>query len=158
MVISGGKWGINCGKLMFIGEFTHKIDGKGRMAVPAKFRDQLGTTAVITKGLDSCLVIYPKHEWDLLAEKLAAMPLSKANTRAFARLMLAGAMEVDLDAQGRVMVPDYLKNYADLEGTAVVTGLYNRIEVWCEESWEKYRDAMEKESGEIAETLGELGI
>ena len=143
---------------MFIGEFNHKMDAKGRIAVPAKFRDELGSTAVLTKGLDACSVLYPKHEWDILAEKLANMPLSKANTRAFARLMLAGAMEVELDAQGRMIVPDYLRKYADLDETAVVTGLYNRIEIWGEDRWVNYRDAVEKESEEIAEALGDLGI
>jgi MraZ protein len=143
---------------MFIGEFSHKLDGKGRVAVPAKFRDELGSSAVLTKGLDTCLVLYPKHEWELLAEKLAAMPLSKANTRAFSRLMLAGAMEVDLDAQGRIMIPDYLRAYSGIDSAAVVTGLYNRIEIWSENVWTKYRNAMETESEEIAEALGDLGI
>jgi MraZ protein len=143
---------------MFIGEYHHSMDEKGRMAVPAKFRKSLQRGAVVTKGLDNCLVIYPRAEWEVLAQKLAALPLSQANTRAFARLMLAGAMDIELDKQGRMMVPDYLRAYAQLEKKAVIAGLYNRLEVWGEKRWEGYRSQTEKASNDIAEQLGSLGV
>lgn len=143
---------------MFIGEYKHSIDDKGRLAVPAKFRSDLAKGAVVTKGLDNCLFLFTKEEWAKLAEKLVAMPLSKANTRAFSRLMLAGAMDVELDKQGRVVLPEYLRKYAKISKKAIVAGLYSRLEIWDEDEWEKYKTEMEQESNEIAEQLGELGV
>ncbi|NUM25204.1 MAG: division/cell wall cluster transcriptional repressor MraZ [Candidatus Buchananbacteria bacterium] len=143
---------------MFIGEYQHNIDQKGRLAVPAKFRKALSKGAVVTKGLDDCLFLYTKDEWKKLADKLAALPISKANTRAFARLMLAGAMDVDIDAQGRMLIPDYLRHYAGMSKKVVVTGLYNRLEIWDEEKWNIYKKGTETKSGDIAEALGELGV
>ena len=143
---------------MLLGEYQHSIDEKGRMAVPAKFRKLLSSGVVVTKGLDGCLYLYPMDEWTKLAEKLAALPISQANTRAFARLMLAGAMEAPVDGQGRIMIPDYLRKYASIGKSAVVAGLFNRIEIWDESLWEKYRKETEQESGQIAEQLGSLGV
>ena len=143
---------------MFIGEYQHNIDQKGRLAVPSKYRGILAKGAIVTKGLDNCLFLYPKKEWQKLADKLANLPISKANTRAFARLMLAGAMDVQLDKQGRMILPDYLRKYASLSRKAVVTGLYNRMEIWDEAVWEKYKAGTERDSGEIAEQLGEIGV
>lgn len=143
---------------MFIGEYHHSVDDKGRMAVPAKFRSKLQNGAVVTKGLDNCLVIYPKAEWEALAEKLSSLPISQANTRAFSRLMLAGAMDIELDKQGRMIIPEYLRTFADLEKKVVVAGLYNRLEIWDESKWEDYRSETEDASAEIAEQLGELGV
>ncbi|MBI5621533.1 division/cell wall cluster transcriptional repressor MraZ [Candidatus Falkowbacteria bacterium] len=142
---------------MFIGQYSHTIDAKGRMAVPVKFRKELAKS-VITKGLDGCLVLYPAGEWKKLADKLAALPISKANARGFSRLMLAGAMDCDVDRQGRVMLPDYLRQFAGITKKVIVAGLYNRVELWEEKAWEKYRANMEKDSGKIAEQLGELGV
>jgi MraZ protein len=143
---------------MFLGEYTHSIDAKGRVAVPAKFRDKLTAGAIITRGLDSCLFIFTAAEWETLAQKLIALPLAQSNSRAFVRLMMAGAANVDVDAQGRILVPEYLRNYAHLKKEAVVTGLYNRIEVWDRDAWERYKQRTEGASDEIAEKLGELGI
>lgn len=143
---------------MFIGEYTHSLDTKGRMAVPAKFRPKISNEAIITRGLDSCLFIFTKADWEELAKKLVALPLAQANSRAFARLMLAGAMEAELDAQGRILIPDYLRAYAGLKKEAVVAGLYNRIEVWDTEAWAAYKRKTEGNSEEIAEKLSELGI
>ena len=143
---------------MFIGEYTHNIDQKGRLAVPAKFRKVLAKGAVVTKGLDDCLFLYTKDEWQKLAEKLAALPISKANTRAFARLMLAGAMDVDIDKQGRMLIPDYLRSYAGAKKEMVITGLYNRLEIWDSAKWEAYKKGTETKSNDIAEALGELGV
>lgn len=143
---------------MFIGEYNHNLDPKGRMAIPVKFRSKLSGGAIITRGLDKCLFIFSASEWENLAQKLISLPLAQANSRAFVRLMLAGAMGVELDKQGRVLIPDYLREYASLTKQVVVTGLYNRIEVWDSESWKTYKQKTEGSSDEIAEKLSELGI
>ena len=143
---------------MLLGEYTHNLDTKGRMAIPAKFRDTLTAGAIITRGLDNCLFLFTNAEWEILASKLIALPLAQANSRAFVRLMLSGAMDVALDSQGRILIPDYLRAYAGLKKEAVVTGLYNRIEVWDEGAWARYKQKTESASDEIAEKLGELGI
>lgn len=151
---SGAKWKTH----MFIGEYSHKVDEKGRIALPKKFRDDLKAGLVVTRGLDSCLFIYTLEEWEKLAEKLVQMPLSQSNTRAFARLMLAGAMDLEMDKQGRIILPEYLRKYANLTKEVVVTGLYNRLEIWDSKNWEEYAAKTESESVEIAEQLGELGV
>ena len=143
---------------MFIGEYTISMDAKGRIAIPVKFRQLLNASAVVTRGLDKSLFLYPKTEWETIAGKLAALPLSKANSRAFARLMLAGASESELDGQGRMMIPEYLRKFASLTKKVVVAGLYNRIEIWNDEAWSAYKTMTEKESTAIAEGLGELGV
>jgi len=143
---------------MFIGEYHYLIDEKNRLAMPVKFRPQFKKGAVITRGVDTCLFVYPKEEWGKLANKLAKLPINQAKSRAFARLMLAGAMDTTLDTQGRINIPDYLKQYAVLNKKVAVTGLYNRLEIWDEEKWKEYKDKSEKESENIAEALGELGI
>ncbi|MDD3191054.1 MAG: division/cell wall cluster transcriptional repressor MraZ [Candidatus Pacebacteria bacterium] len=143
---------------MFIGEYNHNLDEKGRLAIPVKFREDLKGGAVVTKGLDGCLFLYSINEWRTLAEKLSHLPISQSNTRAFARLMLAGAMDVTLDKQGRVVIPDYLRKYVNLSKKVVVNGLYNRLEIWDEDIWEEYKKKTEADSGEIAEQLGEIGI
>ncbi|MFA6553310.1 MAG: division/cell wall cluster transcriptional repressor MraZ [Patescibacteria group bacterium] len=143
---------------MFIGEYQHSIDDKGRLAIPIKFRAELEKGAVVTRGLDNCLFLYTQTDWKQLADKLAKLPISKANTRAFARLMLAGAMDCEIDKQGRVILPDYLRKYAGVKKNVVVAGLYNRLEIWDEAAWEKYKIGTEKRGGDIAEALGELGV
>lgn len=143
---------------MFIGEYNHSLDEKGRLAVPKKFRQDLTKGAVVTRGLDSCLFLYTKKEWGKLAEKLANLPFAQANTRAFARLMLAGAMDVEVDKQGRVMVPEYLRQYAGLGKEVIVAGLYNRLELWDEKKWIEYKQKTELESTQIAEQMGALGV
>jgi MraZ protein len=143
---------------MFIGEYQHALDEKGRLAVPVKFRADLKGGAVVTKGLDNCLFLYTKKSWQELAERIAKLPVSRANTRAFSRLMLAGAMDVDIDSQGRMLLPDYLRQYASIKKQVVVAGLYNRIELWDSTKWSTYKRGTEKSSGDIAEALGELGV
>ncbi len=143
---------------MFIGEYKHNLDEKGRMAVPKKFREELKGGAVITRGLDNCLFLYTKKEWEKLAEKLASLPFSQAKSRAFSRLMLAGAMDVEVDKQGRIVLPEYLRTFAGLKKTAVVAGLYNRLEIWDQEKWVEYTTKTEKESNEIAEQMADLGV
>ncbi|MBD3360047.1 MAG: division/cell wall cluster transcriptional repressor MraZ [Candidatus Buchananbacteria bacterium] len=143
---------------MFIGEYQHNLDQKGRLAVPAKFRNKLAKGAVVTKGLDNCLFLYTKEEWEKLASKLAALPISKANTRAFARLMLAGAMDVQLDKQGRIVLPEYLRKYGQMKKKTIIAGLYNRLEIWDEDEWNKYKKGTEKQSSSIAEALEGLEV
>ncbi|MBU0646889.1 division/cell wall cluster transcriptional repressor MraZ [Patescibacteria group bacterium] len=142
---------------MFIGEYNHNLDDKGRLAVPAKFRILLKGGAVVTKGLDNCLFLYTKKEWLVLAKKLAKLPINQANTRAFARLMLAGAFDVDFDSQGRIMLPEYLRKFADVKKKVIIAGLYDRLEIWDEDNWNKYKAGTEEKSSEIAEALGNLG-
>ncbi len=142
----------------FFGEYTYIIDAKKRLAVPPKFRQILGKKAVITKGLDQCLFLYDAKEWAILAKKLSQLPLAQADARGFARLMLTGAMEVFIDGLGRILIPDYLKNYAILKKKVVIAGVYNRIEIWDEKKWEEYKVKTEKEVGDIAERLKELGV
>jgi len=130
---------------MFIGEYQHNLDSKGRLAIPAKFRDRLTGGAIITRGLDHCLFVFTSKEWEVLAQKLIA-------------LMLAGAMDVEIDKQGRILTPDYLRKYAGLKKQVAIAGLYNRIEIWDSEKWQDYKNKTEGSSDEIAEKLGELGI
>lgn len=143
---------------MVLGEFIHSLDSKGRVAVPAKFRSKLKEGIIVTRGLDRCLFVFNVSEWKRLAEKLINLPLAQANSRAFTRLMLAGAVDVNLDVQGRVLIPEYLRRYAGLKNKVVVAGLYNRIEIWDASRWKEYKTKTENSSEEIAEKLGELGI
>lgn len=143
---------------MFIGEYQYSIDEKKRLAIPSKFRQELGKKAVITRGLDQCLFIYPIKEWQSLAKKLSSLPLSQADARGFVRLMLAGAMDVNLDGLGRILIPDYLKKYAQLKKKIVIAGLYNRIEIWDQRKWQEYKKKTETAVGDIAERLKELGV
>ncbi len=143
---------------MFIGEYSHTIDEKGRMAIPSKMRRDLGSGAVVTRGIDNCLWVFPKKEWTLLAEKLASLPLSDANSRAFSRLMLAGAMEVEFDSLGRALIPGYLRTYAGLKKNAIIAGLYNRLEIWDESTWKAYKDKTEKATEQIAKHMADLGV
>ncbi len=143
---------------MFIGEYSYNLDDKNRLAMPTKFRSLFKDGAVITKGLDNCLFIYTAKEWKKLADRLAGLPFSQAKSRAFSRMMLAGAMDVRLDSQGRMILPDYLKQFAGLNKKIVIAGLYNRLEVWDAKMWSKYQTISEKDSNEIAEGLVDLGI
>ena len=143
---------------MFIGEYSHVIDDKGRLALPAKFRAKLADGVIATRGIDNCLFLYTRQEWETLAEKLAALPITSKNTRAFSRLMLAGAMDLSMDRQGRVVLPEYLRGYAKLKKTVVVAGLYGRLELWDATAWKKEKEALENASDEIAEQLSELGV
>ena len=143
---------------MFIGEYQHALDEKGRLAMPVKFRAKMADGAVVTKGLDNCLSVYTISEWEKLAEKLAAMPMTQAASRAFARLMLAGATQVTIDKQGRVNIPGYLREYAGLSGTVVIAGLFSRVEIWSQKGWTEYKDRTEGDSSAIAEELANLGV
>ncbi len=117
---------------MFIGEYSHSIDPKKRLAVPSKFRTELKNKVVITRGLDKCLFVYPIKVWEDLAGKLGTLPVGESATRSFIRLQLAGAVDCEIDKQGRILVPDYLKEYASLKKNVVIAGLFNRLEIWDE--------------------------
>ncbi|MDD5032639.1 MAG: division/cell wall cluster transcriptional repressor MraZ [Candidatus Pacebacteria bacterium] len=143
---------------MLIGEFKHNIDEKKRVAIPSKFRKELGKTAVITRGLDKCLFVYPVKEWEKVAEKLSSLPMGQSDNRNYARLFLAGASDVSLDSLGRILVPDYLKSFAGLKEKVVIAGVYKKLEIWDEEAWENYKNRIEKDTDALAEKLGEVGI
>ena len=143
---------------MFIGEYNHSMDEKGRLAIPVKFRVEFKSGAVVTKGLDNCLFLFTKKAWNELADKLSKLPISQSKSRAFARMMLAGAMDVKLDKQGRIMLPDYLRKYGTLSKKNVIAGVFNRLEIWNEKTWNIYKQSVEKESSQIANELGDLGI
>ncbi|MEC1452340.1 division/cell wall cluster transcriptional repressor MraZ [Bacillus haynesii] len=138
---------------MFMGEYQHTIDSKGRMIVPAKFREGLGEQFVLTRGLDQCLFGYPMSEWKLIEEKLKALPLTKKDARAFTRFFFSGATECELDKQGRINIASPLINYAKLEKECVVIGVSNRIELWSKEIWEQYVEEQEDSFAEIAENM-----
>jgi len=143
---------------MLIGEYKHNIDPKKRIAVPAKFRKELGKKAIITKGLDQCLFVYSEKEWIKVAEKLGDLPVGPADARNFARLSFSGAMDVEIDSLGRILIPDYLKEYAGLKNKAVIAGVYKRLEIWDEDNWNIYKKKIEKDVDILAEKLGEKGV
>jgi len=143
---------------VFIGEFQHTVDEKGRVQVPAKFRKQFSQGAVVTRGLDDSLFFYTKDEWAKIAERIAALPLSKSSARSFARLMLAGAMDIEIDKQGRMMLPKYLRQFGGIKKNVVFAGLYSRVEIWDENRWRNYQKKMEKNVATIAEDLNDLGL
>lgn len=143
---------------MFIGEYSHSIDPKKRLSLPSKFRQELGKKVVVTRGLDQCLFVYPMKVWAEIAGKLGTLPVGESTTRSFIRLMLAGATDVEVDGQGRVLIPDYLKSYATLRRSVTVAGVYNRLEIWDETKWKTYKHKAEKNTDEIAEQLGKLGV
>ncbi len=143
---------------MLIGEYTHTIDPKKRLAIPSKLRREIGERAVLTRGLDNCLFLFSLGEWQQLAEKLGKLPFGQQDTRGFVRLLLSGAVEVETDQLGRILIPEYLKNYAQLGKKVVIAGLFNRLEIWDSERWQSYKNNLEKQSDRIAEKLGELGV
>lgn len=138
---------------MFIGEYRHTFDQKNRISLPAKFRKELGTSVIVTRGLDKCLFIYPKAAWKNQAAVIAQHSTGGSAGRGLARLMLAGASEADVDSAGRILVPDYLKSFADIKDKSVVAGVSDRVELWDESAWERYTKAIERDADQFAETL-----
>jgi MraZ protein len=143
---------------MFIGEYTHIIDNKKRLAIPSKFRKELGEKVILTRGLDNCLFLYPLSEWEKLVYKLSSLSMGQSGTRGFVRILLSGAVEIEFDNLGRILIPDYLKNYADLKNKVVIVGVFNRLEIWDEGLWLNYKSQIERNTEAIAEKLGELGL
>lgn len=143
---------------MLIGEYRHTLDQKKRLAVPAKLRKEIGRRVVITHGLDNCLSVYPLKEWQRVAEKLANLSMGQSDTRSFNRFMLAGAVESEVDGMGRVLIPDFLKEYAGLKTQVVMAGVHDRLEIWDEERWQSYKAAVGKQADALAQKLGEIGV
>ncbi len=141
---------------MFMGEYSHSVDAKGRIIMPAKFREQLGDSFVVTKGLDGCLFVYPKEEWALIEERFREHPLTTKDARKFTRFFFAGAAECEIDKQGRVLVPTVLREFAGLEKDVVMVGVLNRIEMWSKSAWEE--GSAYEDMDEIAEHMAELGL
>lgn len=143
---------------MFMGEYQHTIDEKGRLIIPAKFRDALGPSFVVTRGLDNCLFVYPPKEWGTLEQKLKSLSLMKADARAFTRFFFSGATECELDKQGRVNIPNNLRDYAKLDKECVVLGVSGRVEIWSKPVWDSYYEQSEQSFNEIAEKLVDINF
>jgi MraZ protein len=143
---------------MLIGEYTHTLDTKKRLSLPSKWRKELGGGVVLTRGLDTCLFVYPLKEWQKITEKIGQLPLGQADTRSFNRFFLSGATEVEIDKNGRILVPDFLKDFAKLDTKVVLAGIHDRVEIWDEKLWDSYKAHIEAEADTLAEKLGEIGI
>ena len=143
---------------MFMGEYSHTIDTKGRLIIPSKFREELGETFVVTKGLDGCLFVFSDEEWKAFEIKLKSLPLTNKNARQFARFFVAGATPCELDKQGRILLPATLREFAGLEKDVVLTGMLNRIEIWSKEKWNENKSLDDVAMDEIAEQMTDLGF
>lgn len=142
---------------MFIGEYGHAIDAKNRIILPSKFREDLGDSCIMTKGLDGCLYVYPQSEWAILEEKLKSLPLTSKDARAFVRFFFSGANEITFDKQGRTLIPQNLMQYAGIVKEVVSIGVSNRIEIWSKEKWNDYTES-DINMDEIGEKMSQLGI
>ncbi|QZY57191.1 division/cell wall cluster transcriptional repressor MraZ [Crassaminicella profunda] len=143
---------------MFIGEYFHTIDAKGRVIIPSKFREDLGEKFIVTKGLDHCLFVYPQEEWKSIENKLKKLPLTSRDARAFVRFFFSGATESELDKQGRITIPTNLRKHGKLDKDIVTIGVSNRVEIWSKEQWELYNETADLSYDDIAEKMVELGI
>ncbi|HJV44829.1 MAG TPA: division/cell wall cluster transcriptional repressor MraZ [Bacillota bacterium] len=143
---------------MFMGEYQHSIDEKGRMIIPAKFREDLGESFVITRGLDKCLFVYPMEEWKQLEAKLKSLPFTRSDARAFTRFFFSGATECELDKQGRVNIPGTLRQHASLERDCVIIGVSSRVEIWSSTLWEEYNAQSGESFNEIAEKIVDFDL
>ena len=143
---------------MFIGQYTHTIDDKNRLSLPMKFRKEMGKKIILTPGLDGCLFAFTLKQWATISEKLGGSSMLQADTRSFNRYMLGGAVEADVDAIGRILVPDFLRDRAALKKEVVLIGVQNRVELWSEASWIEYKARVEKQADSLAEKLGQVGI
>ena len=143
---------------MFMGEYNHTIDAKGRLIVPAKFREILGDNFIVTKGLDGCLFVYPNDEWTRFEEKLKSLPLTNKNARQFTRFFLAGAAACEVDKQGRILLPQVLREFASLEKDVVLVGVASRIEIWSRERWDESMNTYDGDKDEVAENMESLGF
>ncbi|OYD06688.1 division/cell wall cluster transcriptional repressor MraZ [Paludifilum halophilum] len=143
---------------MFMGEYRHSVDEKGRLIIPSKYREDLGPSFVVTRGLDHCLFVYPQSEWRNLEQKLKALPFTRADARAFTRFFFSGAIVVELDKQGRITLPSHLRDFAKLEKECVIIGVSNRVEIWSKEAWAAYYETSEDSFNEIAEKIVDLDL
>jgi MraZ protein len=143
---------------LFIGEYRHGLDAKGRVIVPVKFRDGLGDKFVLTKGLDGCLFAYSKEEWANFENKIKTLPLTSKDARAFVRFFFSGAVECEIDKQGRTLIPPMLREHAELDKDLVIIGVSTRVEIWSQAKWDSYSEAEDLEADVLAEKMAELGI
>ena len=143
---------------MFMGEYSHTIDAKGRIIVPVKFRESLGDNFVVTKGLDNCLFVYTKEDWQKFEEKLRKLPLTNKDARKFTRFFLAGAAEMEVDKQGRILIPSVLREFAALEKDVVFVGVGSRIEIWNRAGWDESISGYDDDMDEVAENMDSLGF
>ncbi len=143
---------------MFLGEYQHSLDSKGRITVPSRFREQLGDKFVATKGLDNCIFLYPMEEWTTIEGKLKSLPFTRADVRSFARFFFSGASEMEIDRQGRTLIPVNLREYASIDKDLIIIGVGSRIEIWSATNWGKYTQEAESSYEEIAENMVDLGI
>ena len=143
---------------MLIGEYTHSIDAKKRLSLPSKWRRELGKKLVITRGLDNCLFVYPLKEWQKITLKIGQLPLGQADTRGFNRFFLSGAVEAEVDSVGRILIPDFLKDFARLKSKVTLAGIHDRVEIWDEKQWTDYKRRIEGQADQLAEKLGEIGV
>ncbi len=143
---------------MLIGEYKHTLDPKKRLSLPSTWRGELGASLVVTRGLDNCLFVYPLAEWQKITDKIGDLPFGSADTRSFNRFFLSGAVEVEVDSVGRILVPDFLKEFANLDTKVVLAGIHNRIEIWDENKWTEYKTQIESEADSLAEKLGTIGV
>lgn len=143
---------------MFLGEYQHTLDAKGRITIPAKLREGLGDKFIVTKGLDNCLFLYPLDEWRVLEEKLRTLPFTRKDVRAFVRFFFSGASDCEADRQGRIVLPAGLREYARIDKEVIIVGVGSRVEVWAKELWENYLQDAGDSYVEIAEKLDELGF
>ncbi len=143
---------------MLIGEYHHTLDPKKRLSLPSKFRKELGKTVIVTRGLDHCLFIFSASAWKKLAGKFAELSIGSSDTRGFNRFMLSGATEADVDSAGRILIPDYLKDFASLKTDVVVAGVNDRLEVWDTKRWASYKEQIESQGDAMAAKLGEIGV
>ena len=144
--------------IMFLGEYQHSIDAKGRLIVPARFREGLGSRFIVTKGLDNCLFVYPQEEWKIFENKLKQLPLTNPGARKFVRFFFAGAIECELDHQGRIVLPQHLREYAGLQKEIVSIGVNNRVEIWNKENRKSYNEEENFISNDLAFEMENLGI
>lgn len=143
---------------MLLGEYNHNVDDKGRISVPAKFREDLGSSFIVTKGLDNCLFIYSKNEWTTFETKLKDLPLTNPNARNFIRFFFSGATECELDKQGRIILPQNLREYAGLNKDVAIIGVATRVEIWDREKWNAYTSSDNMDMDEVAIQMSNLGI
>ncbi len=143
---------------MLIGEYTHSIDEKNRISLPVKFREKMGKKVVVTPGLDHCLFVFTPKEWEKIAGKLSDASFGQSDTRSFSRFMFGGAVEADIDSIGRILVPDFLQEWANLKGKVSVVGVQSRVEIWNDKAWMGYKKGVEGKAGALAEKLGQIGV
>lgn len=143
---------------MFIGEYSHAVDDKKRVTLPAKFKTELGKKVVVTRGLDNCLFLFPHKTWEAISKEMAKLGMMQADTRGFSRFMFSGAAEIEVDSMGRILVPDYLKDFAGIKSSVIFAGVHDRIELWNDKRWTDYKKRIETDADAMAEKLGSIGI